>query len=113
MVTWAPCRRPARRTEPLLGPRAAAAAERLNVHRLDIGELADAVGGAFAPVSRMLDAAEWRARVGAHILVDEARPGFELLRGDAPAAVEIRRQHTRTKAELARVGDADCVLLVF
>src|SRR4051812_8851598 len=60
----------------------------------------------------MLDPAERGARVGPDILVDEAHAGFELLRGDPPAAVEIRRQHARAKAELAGVSDTDRVGLI-
>ena len=50
-------------------------------------ELTDAEVGAFAAVARMLDPSERHAWVGADILVDEARSGFELKRGDATAIV--------------------------
>ena len=62
---------------------------RLHMHGLDVDELADPVARAFAAIARMLDAAEWRARVGTDILVDEAEAGFELLRGDSSTAVQV------------------------
>src|SRR3954453_22568632 len=105
-------RRPARKTERLFGPAGAAGADRLDVHGLDVDELANAEDAAFAAVARMLDSAEGRARVGTDVLVDEAHAGFELLGRDAPAAVEVRCEHARAEPELAGVGDADRVRFV-
>jgi prolyl 4-hydroxylase len=77
------------RADGLFDPRVPALAKRLHVHRLDVDELTDAEGGAFATVARVLDAAERRSRIGTDVLVDEAQAGFELLRSDPPATVEI------------------------
>ena len=90
-----------------------AVAERLHVHGLDVHELANPEGAAFAAVAGMLDAAERRARVRANVLVDKAHAGLELLGGDAAAAVEVGGENARAQAELAGVGDADGVGLVF
>src|SRR5258706_12960820 len=57
-------------------------------YALDVGEFADAEGPGFAPEARMLDPAERYAGIGADILVDEAHARFQLLGGDAAAAVE-------------------------
>src|SRR5258708_7914625 len=86
--------------------------KRLDVHRLNVGELANPERRAFAAVAGVLDPAERRARVGADILVDEARPGLELLRGDSPAAREITGKDPRTEPELALIGDPDRVRFV-
>ena len=83
--------------------------ERLHVDRLDVDELADAVGRAFAAVARMFDTAEGRSGVGTDVLVDEAHAGVELLRGDPAAAVEVGGEHARAEAELAGVGNPDRV----
>src|SRR6185312_14656107 len=82
------------------------------MHRLDIDELADSKGRAFAAIARTLDSAERRPRVRPDVLVDEAQAGFELLGRDSPSALEIRCQDARAEAELARVGDPDRVGLI-
>src|SRR3954447_24885782 len=83
--------------------------ERTDMHALDVGEFADAIGRAFATVTRMLDPAERHARVRADVFVDEAQARLELGRGDAPAAIDIAGQNPRSQAELAGVGDANGV----
>ena len=82
------------------------------MHRLDVDELAHAERAALAAEARVLDAAERHARIRAHVVVDEAEPGVELLGGDPLAAREIARQHARAEPEFARVGDGDRVALV-
>ena len=74
-----------------------AVTHRLDMHRLDVDELADAESRAFAAVARMLDPAERQARVGADIVVDEADAGLELLGGDPSAAVQVGGQDPRAR----------------
>src|SRR5665213_2997769 len=59
-----------RRSDPLV-----AIALALDLNRLDVDKLADTEVGALTAVARVLDAAKRHARVGAHVVVDEAHAG--------------------------------------
>ena len=56
-------------------PRRPGICSSLDLHRLDVDELADAVARALAAEARVLDAAEGHARVGADVVVDEGEAG--------------------------------------
>src|SRR5688572_9694919 len=51
----------------------------LDQNGLDVHEFADAEIGALAAVARMLDATKRHARVGAHVVVDEAHAGVQFV----------------------------------
>src|SRR6185437_2988233 len=84
----------------------------LDVHRLDVDELADSEGRAFAPVAGLLHPTEGRPRVGADIVVDEAHPRFELLRRDPAATFHVAGEDAGPEAEFAVVGNPNRVAFV-
>src|SRR4051812_38598468 len=65
----------------------------LDQDALDVDEFVDAEVRALAAVTRLLDAAEGHARVGADVGVDEAHPGLELLGRNPLAAREVIGDH--------------------
>src|SRR5208283_1436331 len=75
-------------------------------HRLYIHELADAVGGEFAAVAGLFDAAEGDSRIRGDHLVDEDHARFEFV-DEALAFAVVFRPGAGAEAEAAVVGEAD------
>src|SRR5688572_17569591 len=83
-----------------------------HVHRLDVHELPDAQVGQLAAVTRLLDAPEGQARVGADDGVDEAVPRLQRMGGDPLAAREVPGEDGRAESERAVVGQLHRLVLV-
>src|SRR6266404_2223304 len=79
--------------------------------RLDVGELLDSVRRQLAPVARLLDPAERKARVRGDHAVDEHQARLDAL-GHLAAALDVGGPDARAETEVGIVGHAERFLLV-
>src|SRR5690606_6691181 len=75
----------------------------LHQHRLDIGELVDAVAGQLATEAGLLGATEWQAHIRAHQRIDEGGTGLQPTR-EGFSALAVLRPHAGAEAEAGVIG---------
>src|SRR5260370_37732625 len=83
-----------------------------DVDGLYVHKFLDAVGGKLSSVAAVLDAAEGKARVGAHGFVDEDATALDPFGGDVLAPRQVAGDDPTAQPEHRIVGGRDRLLLV-